>query len=154
MSNYLRKMLNRPKFILIFLQKYQDSLQEISRKTIKENSKLIGKGKGKYIVNINEPSFISDNKRFYFINNETGAQFTFKENNRNLKPDELDIILGNNILTQLTRGAINDKKRDLMLLGVGFVCGILLGLLIMSYIMQNKVNEIYKEWSTTYNPFG
>jgi hypothetical protein len=101
--------------------------------------------KGKYIINIENPSYISNkHQRIFFIDYDSGAQLSFNEVKSELKPEELDLIVGQKIISELTKGVMNNAKEKITWFIMGLIFGILLALVIMQIYYGNKIEEMYK----------
>lgn len=153
----LRSWLNKPKYVVVFLRKYQKSMMVVKKREYSSINKLL-KGKGKkFVIDINNPCYILDNKKYYFVDYENGSNYFFNEVKFAMKPDELDSIVSNNIIQKLIKGVIDNKKMKILYFVVGCVIGILAGLFIMQIIMQKKLEELwleFKENNTEPIPFS
>lgn len=142
-------MFNKTKYKYIFLRKEYSTMNvatilvtKIAKTQIKLNEKT-------YIVNLNEPNYNFRNEKIYLIDIESGSQISFNVNNSLLKPDELDRIIGNKLLEDITRGLFANVKEKILWVVMGLIMGALIAFMIMMFVMQNKIDEIYASMNQT-----
>jgi len=133
---------NKPRYIIVFFRKEYNVLVEVKKIKVNNLNKIL-KGKNKqYIIDIEHPSVIKGNKRFYFVNIDNGTQYHLHEVEQLMNPEELDLVIGNKIIRELTAGVIDNKKEKIFLIIVGALIGGLLMTAIMLGVMSNKIEDL------------
>ena len=113
---------------------------------MKKTSQMVKVNKKEYIVDLTHPTFIIDNKRYYHVDIESGYKYTFDEVEHCINADDLDVIVGNKIIRELTAGVMDNKKALILYMVFGCILGLLLGLVIMNFVMVNKMEELYQSF--------
>ena len=140
------------KYKIIFLRKEYSTMRICGvLHTNKLKNLLRYKGKT-YHVNIEFPCFSSQKSQTYIFDFDSGNQLKFDMIEAILKPEELDLIVSNQIVKELTSSAISDKKDKIINIILGFILGALVSALLMFMYMQNKIQSIYD--TINFNPIG
>jgi uncharacterized membrane protein YraQ (UPF0718 family) len=137
-------MFNKTKYRIVFVRKEYNTMNAVFIKTMKIPVEKIKMGNKCYIIDYSNPFYNVKNKKVYFINIDTGNQMIFDEIKKEVNPLELDNIIGNNLITQLTKGVMDNTKEKIITIFIGILIGGLIGYIIATSIMQNKIDELYQ----------
>ncbi|MGQ4876462.1 MAG: hypothetical protein ACP6IY_20555 [Promethearchaeia archaeon] len=141
----LEKYLFKNEYWLIFLRKEFDTLNVIKSIKLKKPNKTYKLGKKQYLIDIEHPTYCKLNKKYYFIDIEKGSHLHFMKTSQPMSPEELDIVVGNKIITELTRGVMDNKKEKIFWLIAGAVLGGLLATSILLAYFNGKIEDLMKE---------
>lgn len=139
-------------YIVIFLRKMDNILYKIGEKRFKHIEKSVQYAHKEYIINPSSPCYARKNKFIYFFDFDTGRQLTFNELSTALKPEELDLILGQKIIRDICRGLNREEKIPYFYLVIGIILGILLGMVIMQFYMQDFIRNKIENPTFPTNP--
>lgn len=150
--NLLNKIFKRKKvnFIVLLFRMQNGTLVVSNRKSIELKDVVNIKGK-RYVINRDKPTFINGNNIFYCIEEQSGNSLSFHDIEASVKPEDLDLIMGQNIISELTKGVMDNKKDKLLQFAMGFIFGALvIGIILVMYysnqiqeiLLNNPVNEI------------
>lgn len=153
MSEMLRKWLYKIQYLIYFVRIENKEPVIVKRKKYKVLPEKVKMGNKTYLINREKPNFRLENKKIYYINIESGNSFVVETENKEkvdkisekengLTAEQIDVIIGNEILRQIAKGVLDNKKEKLFYLFIGVGVGLLLGLLIMNMYMQNKIEEL------------
>lgn len=140
----LQDILYPVKYKLVFLRKEFDTVNVVKVKVLKSLKKLEKDKKKRYVLDIEHPAYVNRNIKYYFIDYDSGSQFHLIENPSLMNPEELDMIVGNRIIKELTSGVMDNKKEKLLMVIVGAIIGGLLATSIVLSIMNKKISDIYE----------
>lgn len=143
---FIAKRFFKPEFYLVLMMKNQKTLHVFKNIKLKKLQQMVSVGKKQYIIDLNHPTYLINNKRYYHVNMETGFKYTFEEVEHCINADDLDVIVGNKIIRELTAGVMDNKKQMILYMVVGCILGLLLGLVIMNFVMNNKIDELYQSF--------
>lgn len=143
--NWITKTFFKPKYILVYLRIHQKTLHVVKKKRLNSLKTLMKQKEKHFVIDIQNPCYMQDNIRYYFIDIDSGKQYTFSEIEYGISPEDLDTIVGSKIIRELTKGVMDNRKTKLSYFILGLVIGLLLGVCIMNFIMQNKVEGLMKE---------
>lgn len=102
-----------------------------------------------YKISIDKPSFSEGKMKIYIFDFDSGTQLKFDGIESILNPKELDLVVSNGIIKELTEGAISDKKEKIINMILGAIIGALLATMLMFFYMNSKIDEIYKSFIVT-----
>jgi hypothetical protein len=131
-------------YVILLRKEYNAYIVEKSLK-ISSLKKFISNKENKYILNNQNPSYINRNKRYFCFDSENGAQLSFDGQKSLLNPTELDLIVGQKIIQELTSGVIDNKKDKIFTALIGAVLGALIVGMILVMYYSEKIETIYKE---------
>lgn len=139
---------NKKKYKIIFLRKQFNAM--FIEKVLKlQNIKPIVKfGKKEFHISIENTTYITKkNVKVYFFDYDSGNQLSFIEIEKQLNPDELDLIIGQNLIKELTSGVIDNKKEKILWMVIGVIMGALLAIVITMSIYTNRIQELMQEFN-------
>lgn len=140
------------KYKILLFRKERGNLSLIKSLTRKSlNSPIITIGSKKYVVDLEKPTYINKEYRYFFVDYDVGSQFNLNETAQALTPEELDMIIGNKIIKELTSGVMDNRKEKIMLIILGAIIGGLLVATIMMGVMNNKIEQLLTD-NTGYPP--
>lgn len=148
----LKETLFKPKYKLVFLRKEFDTFNVVKVKVCSKLENTYRMGKKRYIIDTAHPAYIKTNEKYYFMDIESGAQYHLLENQALMNPDELDMIVGNKIIRELTSGVMDNKKEKIVLIILGVLLGGFLATSIVLGIMNKKIQDIYTSFQDTNVP--
>ena len=134
---------NRLKIYLLRLSHGTYHLVKV--KKIKETKQLISYKNREYKLDLKTPCYVSGSNILYFIDIDSGDQLTFNLIKSDVNPEDLDIIVGQKIIRELTRGVLDNRSQYIFYAIIGFVIGALMVGVIMSMYYSDKINSIYSE---------
>ncbi|MHA1756713.1 MAG: hypothetical protein ACTSVV_08085 [Promethearchaeota archaeon] len=155
-------MFNTQKNIIFLMQKFSENHYNLIKKikTLRHQTKVSILNKT-YIINTNQPSFISGKYFYYFIDIQSGKQLTFNELKQiSLNPEIMDNLLQKNIFKQIINAVKSNKSEIIMYIALGFTLGFLISSLIFNIYYSNKLlnmadsghsiitflKEVFKKW--------
>lgn len=141
----------KPVYRFIFLR-LQNSVYRVERiiKRAKIN-KLITIDNKKFAVLIDHPSFVEGNNLSYLIDYDSGQQLIFHKIDSKIAPEDLDLIVGQRIIRDLTRGVLDNGKTMLMYALIGAaIGGLAVGVILLAYF-NSKIEGIYNSFNTAGN---
>lgn len=133
---------SKTKYKVVFLRKEYQTMNVVKILDVKKLSDTIKIGNRSFMMNWQNPSYNSGLTKIYFIDFVEGAQLVFHIVKSQLNPKELDLIVGNKIIKELTSGVLDNKATLIMYLIIGFIIGGLLASLIVMMVMQSKIDAI------------
>lgn len=136
-------MFNKTKYKIVFVRKEYNTMNAVFIKTIKTQADKLKMGNKCFIIDYSNPFYNNKNEKVYFINIDSGNQMIFDEIKKEVNPIELDNIIGNNLITQLTKGVMDNTKEKIVTILIGILIGGLIGYIIATSIMQSKIDELY-----------
>lgn len=138
---------------LIFLRKEGKTLIYLSKlKMDKINEPIVNYKNKKYVIDLERPTYVRKTTRTFFLDYDSGSQFNLGEVAQALTPAELDMIIGNKIIRELTSGVIDNRKEKIMLIILGAIVGGLLTLSIAMMWANNKIEDLLTENTTPFPP--
>ncbi len=138
------------KYEIIFLRKEYSTMNIVGfLKTNKLLNNIIQFKNKTYQISIELPAFSRKITKVYIFDFDSGEQLKFDRIKTLLKPDELDLIVSNQIVKELAQSAISDTKDKIINMILGAILGGLLSALLMFFYMQSKIEEIYASFNTT-----
>lgn len=130
---------------LIFLREFNNTLNIVKITELNYLSNIFRlDNKHTFKIDINNVCFINKEQKTYFIDIDSGNQYTFKTIQAKMEPNQLDVIVSTKILKELASGIVENNKEKIILIIIGFIIGIILGLLIMQIISSGKIEELLK----------
>lgn len=141
----------RRKYKIYFLRKHFEALfiaKILETDEIKPIISLSGK---KYTLNLQTPAFIGKQK-VYFFDYDSGAQFAFEESIPLMKPEDLDLIVGQKIIKELTSGVIDNKKEKIFWVLMGIILGGLIAVVICMGVYNDKIQKLIAEYTKNVIP--
>lgn len=137
---------------IIFLRKEYQTMNVVKILNLSTISEIIKISKKAYKLDMSSPLYNNKMIKIFFLNYDSGSQLVFKEIKRELKPHELDMIIGNKLIKELTSGLIDNKKDKIMMIILGIILGALLSAVIVMMIFQNKIQKILQTQIEDTNP--
>lgn len=110
-----------------------------------EPKELVGFKDKRFKVDLSQPLYINQNVICFFMDIDSGNQLTFNQVESLANPEDLDIIVGQKIIQELTKGISTDKMEILRYIVIGLLFGALIVGLIMNIYYSGKINDIYHE---------
>lgn len=141
------------KYKIVFLRQEYQTMNVVKIREVKALNAIIKEGTKAFVITYKFPTYNNGLDKFYFIDIETGKQLTFDAITRELNPEELDLIVGNKIIRELTSGVMDNKKEKIFFLAIGFIIGALLAAIIVMSLMQGKVDKILSDTTIIPIPF-
>jgi len=143
------------KYKIVFLRKEYSTLNIVLVKTLKSPISVIKLNEKKtFMVSYEVPTYVSKMNRLYFIDYESGNQLKFDVIQRELTPEQLDVIVSNKIIEQIAKGVLNNKKQVLMYVLLGILLGGLIAAMIVMQVYQGKINTLYESCANVVIPYG
>jgi hypothetical protein len=141
--NLLNKIFKRKKvrFIALLFREQHGTLVVHKHKQI-ELKDVVELENKKYVINKDKPSFVNGNNVYYCINESDGSTMSFKKIETSVSPEDLDLIMGQNIISELTKGVMDNKKDQFMLVFLGFIFGALIVGLILTMYYSGRIQDI------------
>jgi hypothetical protein len=133
------------KYKVVFLRKQFEAIFVERILQLDNIQQIVSLGNKKYEVKIGNLTYIVKNQKVYFMDYDTGSQFSFVENKKQLAPEELDLIVGQKIIRELTSGVLDNQKEKFFLIVLGAILGALLMGLILMYYYTTKIQELFIE---------
>ncbi len=133
----------KPKFIIVLLREQYGTLI-VERKIVLNNlpNKLFRFREMQFPIDTTKPTYQKGSEVYYFLTNK-GQQLNFNQIESAIDIKSLDLIVGQKIITELTKGVLDNKKDKILLIIFGAILGALLSAVICLAIFQNKVSELY-----------
>lgn len=133
---------------IVYLRKFNNQLSVIKIVETNEIKEIFRINSNKTVqINLNNVCYLNQLQKTYFIDFDSGNQYTFEVIETSMNPAQLDNLMSTKIIKEITSGIIDNKKEKILFVVVGFIIGIILGLLIMQIIMSNKIQDILSEQS-------
>jgi len=144
------------KYRIIFLKELNKNLYQAGVLNLKEIKSVINYKKKKFHINTNKPAYIRKNICYFFYNIENGSSYNFNEVQSQIDPQALDLLMGTNIIKQITSGLREEVKSNWGLLLVSFALGFLLAFLIAMYYYTAKIDQLQQQLynNTIWQPFS
>lgn len=140
--NYIK----RTRYFIVLVRKEYNAFMISQIKEIKlTNEKLLKIGTNQYNLNLDKPTYLKKTERYYFFDELNGSQLLMDGTNPNLTPIELDMIVGQKIIKELTSGVVDNKKDKIFNVIVGMILGGLIASLIVMVIYNEKIEQILTE---------
>lgn len=130
------------KYKIILLRKQNDVYR--IEKIIRKNSikKMVGTEGKRFVINPSKPSYVHNKWVVYLVDIDNGNQIVFDKLKNDIRPEDLDLIVGQNILQQIAKGVMNNKKDMLMYMFLGLVLGGLIVAVILLGYFNGKIEEL------------
>ena len=141
------------KYKIIFLRKHFNAVfvfKVIEKDTI---TPIIALSEKKFSVDIGNPAYLSKNQKIYIFDVDSGSQLTFFEFASQMKPEELDMIVGQKIIKELTSGVIDNKREKIFWVLLGVLLGGLIAVVVCMGIYNDKIQTLIADYSKTVIPF-
>ncbi|MHA1341036.1 MAG: hypothetical protein ACTSO2_13770 [Promethearchaeota archaeon] len=144
------------RYRIIFLKELNENLYFHGRVDLKEIKEVIQYQKRRYNIQTTKPAYIWKETCYFFYNVENGSAYNFKEVKSQIDPKALDLLMGTNIIRQITSGLREDIRNNWGLIIVSFALGFLLAFLIAMYYYTNKIDLLQEQLyaNNTWNPFS
>ncbi len=124
-------MFFKKKYIVILLVKEQSTYNVLLKKKILPTSNFIRYNKKTYPINIDYPTYSKGLSLYYFIDIHKEKQLSFgKSKNSTITPDVLDMIISQNIISQLTENLGSGFTLTLYNILIGLIIGSLIGFIV------------------------
>lgn len=127
---------------IVFLRKEYKTMYVIKTLHLSSIKNIIKLPNKSYKLDLSCPLFNNKSTKVFFLDFDNGTQLLFKNIERELKPEELDMIIGNKLIKELTSGLMDNKKEKIMMVVLGIILGALLSAVIVMMIFQNKIQKI------------
>jgi hypothetical protein len=135
------------KYKIIFIRKQFNAYfvaRIIQTNDIKKTIALTGKQFG---ISIENPLYISKMQKVYCLDFDSGSQLTFNEAKAFMTPEELDLIVGQKIIKELTSGVIDNKKEKLAMILLGLIMGALIAALVLMMYYTDKIQNMLEDYA-------
>jgi hypothetical protein len=139
------------RYKIIFIRKQFNAyfvFRVVQTNDIKKMIALSGK---EFALSIENPLYINRMQKTYVLDYDSGSQLTFTEAKAYMTPDELDMIVGQKIIRELTSGVIDNKKEKLINMLLGFVMGALLAAIVAIVYYTNQIQQLIEDYATQNN---
>lgn len=136
-------MFEKKKFVIVLVRKEYQSINLLKKIECNKISEILRIEDKTFNIHIQTPLFKYKDKLWYFLDVENGNQLKFSEIEAQLNPAQLDLIISTDIIKQLTAGAL-DKKEKIIMAILGFIIGILAGIVGMMFYMNDEIARIYE----------
>jgi hypothetical protein len=113
--------------------------------------KMIALSGKEFALSIENPLYINRMQKTYVLDYDSGSQLTFTEAKAYMTPEELDMIVGQKIIRELTSGVIDNKKEKLINMLLGFVMGALLAAIVAIVYYTNQIQQLIEDYATQNN---
>ncbi len=130
------------KYKLVFLRKHFNAVFVFRVVETNEIKNIVSIEDKKYAVEIINPAYISKNQRIYFFDVDSGKQMAFHEFEAHMKPEELDLIIGQRIIKELCSGVMDNKKEKITMILLGFIMGAMLAAIIAMAYYNGKIQDL------------
>lgn len=104
-----------------------------------------------FTVSIENPCYITSKQRIYLLDYDNGSQFTLNEAKALMNPTDLDLIVGQKIIKELTAGVIDNRKEKMINMLLGFVMGALIAAMVAILYYTNQIQELIEEYASNQN---
>jgi len=148
-------MSKKTKYYVSLLRKVNNIYISVKNINVKDVSGKFVKYKNKsFQINYSNPNFFKNNAYYYFIDVGNSAQLPFIAGESGMSASELDTIVANNIVRDITR-VLGNSQNNVdwfhVIMGVGI--GLAIGFIVMYLIMQGKMDEMIELIANQYiNP--
>lgn len=139
------------KYKIIFIRKQFNAyfiFRIVQSNDIKKMLNLSGK---EFALSVENPLYINRMQKVYVLDYDNGSQMTFTEAKAFMTPEELDLIVGQKIIKELTSGVIDNKKEKLMNMLLGFIMGALLAALVAIVYYTGQIQDMMEDYATNQN---
>lgn len=139
------------KYKIIFIRKQFNAyfiFRIVQSNDIKKMLNLSGK---EFALSVENPLYINRMQKVYVLDYDSGSQMTFTEAKAFMTPEELDLIVGQKIIKELTSGVIDNKKEKLMNMLLGFIMGALLAALVAIVYYTGQIQDMMEDYATNQN---
>lgn len=136
---------NQLTYIFVFIKYRYETPTIIGKKKYKSLKKFAVLKNKQIPVSMDKPTYIYGKKVYYVFNVDNGSQLSFSQMNSSVGPEELDIIMTQEIIRQLAHGIMDNFKEKLYTLIMGVVMGALITAVILVMYYTNKIEELYAE---------
>jgi hypothetical protein len=127
-------------FWLIFLRKEGNTFFQIIAKRVKTLGNTFTLNKQTYVIDLSKPTYVVNYKRFYLIDYEKGSFYYLEKNvNPLLTPTELDCIISEGLVREITKGIANNPKEKIIWFVMGCLIGALVCYMIASIYFNDKI---------------
>ena len=141
----------RRKYKICFLRQHFEALFIAKVLETNEIKPIISLKDKEFVLDLSKPAYIGKQK-IYFFDIDSGKQLVFNGVLPLLKPSELDLIVGQKIIKELTAGVIDNKKEKILWVLLGVLIGGLIAVVICMGIYNDKIQTLIKEYTTNVIP--
>ncbi|MFW9949619.1 MAG: hypothetical protein ACFFKA_05785 [Candidatus Thorarchaeota archaeon] len=139
------------KYKLMLVRKEHNGINVIRYVNLKKIESLIRFENRTFQINVEKPTIIQDKFRIFVVDIDSNAQIYLIGNEPLLNPDELDMIVSNKIINEITRGALDTFKDKLINIAMGAIIGAMVAAVILMGYYNNKIDEIYQQFGMISN---
>ena len=136
---------NKMKYCIICLREHNDNLFFVKKKnlsTIPDKDVNIGKGRS-VCLNFTNPSYISNNTFYYFVEIMSGNQYSFKETESIFNTALLDDLVNEKLTRTILRSVGSSVNGiDWQSFGMGALLSLAIASIVFFVIYNNKVSEL------------
>ena len=133
------------KYKVIFVIKRYDMYVVKHILNLSEINKVFAFKKRQFTVNVNNPTYVSGGLSTYIIDYDNSSQLNFVEIKAPLGVHDLDLLFGQKIIKELTKGVLMDRKEKLWNIIIGAIVGFMLAFLIATLVYQSKIDDLYSQ---------
>lgn len=126
----------RKKYIAVFCIRELEVNNILGTRKINPTSKTIRFRRHTFIIDVSTPSYIKNNKVFYFLSLTTKKQLTFDDSKEvDMNTELIDSVISQNIVEQLTKNLNDNLKMNIIQILLGLCAGILIGYFYAQYTL-------------------
>lgn len=142
------------KYRLIFIRKENQLKYVYAIRVLHKINKFFSFNGKKYHIPIQNPVYLNKKNQFvYFIDVDSGSQYTFDESKVFLNPEQLGIALETRIVRDVAMGVSRtNQKMDWYSFFMGLFLGSLIVGVLVYLFMQNKIDTLMGLIEETQNP--
>jgi hypothetical protein len=131
------------KYALYFLRNIHGTYTIFKVRRTNKLESITKMGNKNFKIDLEKPLYISGKGvQCFFMDVESGNQLVFNQIEHKTDPNDLDIIVGQKIIRELTRGVMDNKKEIIMYFVLGFLLGGALTAVGLVMYYSNKINEM------------
>jgi hypothetical protein len=139
------------KYKILFIRKQFNAYFIVKVIQTNKIEKMIGFSGKEFAISVENPLYIVGSQKVYILDIDKGSQLTLLEAKANMTPEELDLIVGQKIIRELTSGVIDNKKEKLLNMLIGFAFGALLAALVAIVYYTGQIQQLTEDWATQNN---
>jgi len=141
------------KYKLVFLRKEYSTMNVVKIVKLIEPKILYRIREKTFNISYEFPCYSHLLEKIYFIDYESGSQLMFSAIDRQLNPEQLDLIVSNKIVKEIASGVLDDMKGKIAMVVLGALLGGMLAAIVIMGIYQKKIDDLYAQ-QENYVPFG
>jgi hypothetical protein len=144
-------MFEKIKYKIVFVRKEYNTINIIKVVKLANISNVYKFNNKTFTLNLSTPLFAEKLVKTYIIDFDSGSQLLFDEIKPQLNPEQLDMIISNRIIREITSGLMSDKTDKIIAFVFGLIIGgLVVAVLLMGYF-QSKIEELLANSSNVVN---